>query len=125
MTDSAAILTDFATLAFVIAHGADASLDTREMDVLSKRIESLAEALTLTPLSGDDLGQVLQRATQQYSELAIADTNPVLDRLGRSLQPDQRSEVFAAFVEIAAADGTMHTMEQTLLRHISAAWHLD
>ena len=129
MPDSAAdpstTLTDFATLAFVIAHGADATLDTREMDVLSNRIESLARTLSLTPLSGTDLGAVLQKATLQYGELAIPDVNTVLDRLGRSLNPEQRSHAYAAFVEIAAADGTMHTMEQTLLRHIATAWHLD
>jgi uncharacterized tellurite resistance protein B-like protein len=123
--DSAAILTDFVTLAFVIAHGADADLDSREIEVLTHRAESLASTLVDTPLSASDLSTVIQAATDAYAGLAISEVNGLLDRLGRALNSEQRGEVYAAFVEIAAADGTMHTMEQTLLRHIAVAWHLD
>lgn len=125
MTDATATLTDFATLAFVIAHGADADLDTREMDILTERVDSLSRTLMQKSLGEAKLGTILQEATRQYHELAIADVNTVLDRLGRSLDPEQRAQVYAAFVEVAAADGMMHMMEQTLLRHIASAWHLD
>ena len=124
MTDPAATLTDFATLAFVIAHGADADLDSREVNVLTHRVESLSAALMAAPMSGAELSGVVQSATAAYNGLAIAETNTVLDRLGRSLDAQQRAEVYGAFVEIAAADGTLNTMEQTLLRHIADAWHL-
>ena len=125
MTDPTAILTDFATLAFVIAHGADADLDTRELEVITHRVESLSLTLMDPPVSRADLSKVVQAAAEAYAGLAIADANGVLDRLGRTLDSEQRAEVYAAFVEIAAADGTMRTMEQTLLRHIAVAWHLD
>ncbi|GAB5534305.1 MAG: hypothetical protein Rubg2KO_05540 [Rubricoccaceae bacterium] len=124
MTDPAATLTDFATLAFVIAHGADADLDTRELEVLTHRIESLSQTLGHT-LSEAEVSDVVRAAAEAYARLAIADANPILARLGRALDPEQRREVYAAFVEIAAADGSMHRMEQTLLRHIATAWHLD
>jgi len=125
VTDPTATLTDFATLAFVIAHGADANLDTRELEVLTHRVESVSQTLVDTPLTAADVSGVLRAAAETYSGLAVADANPILDRLGRALTSEQRSEVYAAFVEIAAADGTMHLMEQTLLRHIALAWRLD
>lgn len=123
--DPVGALADFATLAFLIAFGADADLDAREMDVLTRRIKTLSERLRGAPPSASELADVLQEATRRYYELAIADANILLDRLGRSLDAEQRAEAYGAFVEIAAADDTLHTMEQTFLRHIAVAWHLD
>ena len=124
MTDPSPALTDFATVAFVIAHGADGSLDTREVGVLERRIESLATSLDLAPLSGANVSQVVRTAGEAYIGMAVPEVDVVLDRLGRALDARQRAEVYGAFVEIAAADGSMHRMEQTLLRHIAAAWRL-
>ena len=125
MTDSTPALTDFAALAFVIAHGADGSLDSREVGVLARRIESLAESLDLAPLSGANVSEVVRAASEVYLGLAVPEVDVVLDRLGRALDERQRAEVYGAFVEIAAADGSVHRMEQTLLRHIATAWRLD
>lgn len=124
MTDPTAPLTDFATLAFVIAHGADADLDVREVGTLTRRVESLAGLLSETPISGVDLSEIVRAAGEAYSGLAVTDAPAVLDRLGRALDPTQRAEVYAALVEIAAADGSILTMEQTFLRHIALAWEL-
>ena len=125
MPESSSALTDFATLAFVIAHGADGSLDSREVGVLARRVESLAASLDLAPLSGANVSEVVRAASQAYLGLAVPEINGVLDRLGRGLDERQRAEVYGAFVEIAAADGTLHRMEQTFLRHIATAWHMD
>ena len=125
MTDPTPALTDFATLAFVIAHGADGTLDAREVGMLTRRVETLASTLTLTPMSGEDLTEIVRVASEVYLALPVTDVDSVLDRLGRTLDERQRAEVYGAFVEIAAADGAMHRMEQTLLRHIAVAWRMD
>ena len=112
-------LADLTLLALVIAHGADADLDPREVDTLSERLHSLAPQL-----SGDDVIRIVKEGAQTYLDTRVEGAETVVHRLAGALGPDDRARAYDTLRAVAEADDTVHPMESTLLRHVAAAWRL-
>lgn len=116
-------LADLALLSLVIAHGTDADLDPRETRVLIHQLDLLSDAFG-DIRSGADLSDLVEEAVVLYGDLSVAGLDAVVARLGSALDDHQRARAHAALVEVADADGVVHTMEKTVLRHIAQAWRL-
>ncbi len=114
------VLIDLTLLALVIAHGADADLDPREVDTLAEHLHRLAPRL-----SGDEVIRIVKRGAQAYLDTRVEGAETVVYRLAGALDADGRAQAYAALEAVAEADEVMHTMESTLLRHVAAAWRLD
>ena len=114
------VLCDLTLLALVIAHGADADLDPREIDALTRRLCRLAPHL-----SAGDVAKVVKRGALAYLDSRVEGAETVVYRLAGALDADGRARAYAALRAVAEADETMHPMETTLLRHVAAAWRLD
>ncbi len=113
-------LTDLTLLALVIAHGADADLDPREVDAIAEHLHRLAPRL-----SGDEVIAIVKRGAQAYLDSRVEGAETVVYRLLAALDPDGLDAAYAALRAVAEADETMHPMESTLLRHVAAAWRLE
>ena len=113
-------LADLTLLALVIAHGADADLDPREVDTLAERLHGLAPGL-----SGDEVIRIVKRGARAYLDTRVEGAETVVYRLAGMLDADGRQRAYEALSAVAEADEAMHPMETTLLRHVAAAWKLD
>jgi len=113
-------LADLTLLALVIAHGADADLDPREVDALAGRLHGLAPEL-----SGDDVIRIVQQGAQVYLDTRVEGAETVVHRLAGALSPDDLERAYEALQAVAEADEALHPMESTLLRHVATAWKLD
>ncbi len=113
-------LSDLTLLALVIAHGADADLDPREVDTLAERLHTLAPRL-----SGEEVIGIVRRGAKAYLDSRVEGAETVVYRLASALDAEARAEAYAALKAVAEADELMHPMESTLLRHVAAAWRLD
>lgn len=116
-------LADLALLALVVAHGTDADLDPRESRELVRQLDRIAAAFG-DEASGADLSDLVEHAVRDYGQLSVVGLDTVVARLGAALTPAQTARAHAALVEVADADGKVHTMERTLLRHLAQAWGL-
>ena len=116
-------LADLALLALVVAHGTDADLDPRESREMVRQLDHIAAAFG-DEASGADLSDLVERAVRDYGRLSVIGLDTVVARLGAALTPAQTARAHAALVEVADADGKVHTMERTLLRHLAQAWGL-
>ena len=116
-------LADLAVLALVVAHGTDADLDPRESHEMVRQLDQVASDFGDEP-SGADLSDLVEHAVRAYGRLSVVGLDTVVARLGAALTPVQTARAHAALVEIADADGAVHTMERTLLRHLAQAWSL-
>lgn len=116
-------LADLALLALVIAHGTDADLDPRETTALVRQLDQLADAFGDIH-SGADLSDLVETAVTAYGTLSVRDVDEIVERLGRAHAAGERARLHAALVAVADADGVVHTMEKTVLRHIAQAWGL-
>lgn len=114
------VLADLTLLALVIAHGADADLDPREVDTLADRLHLLAPHL-----SGDDVIEIVRRGAEVYRDSRVEGAETVVHRLAGALDPDERGRAYDALEAVAAADESLHPMESMMLRHVAAAWRLD
>lgn len=114
------VLADLTLLALVIAHGADADLDPREVDMLADRLHSLAPNL-----SGDDVIRIVKKGAKIYLDTRVEGAETVVHRLAGALGQDGRERAYDALKAVAEADEALHPMESTLLRHVAAAWKLD
>ncbi len=112
-------LADLTLLALVIAHGADADLDPREVDTLAERLHSLAPHL-----SGDDVIRIVKEGAKTYLDTRVEGAETVVHRLAGALGPGERAQAYDTLKAVAEADHTIHPMESTLLRHVAAAWRL-
>ena len=117
-------LADLALLTLVVAHGTDADLDPRETRVLVHQLDLLADTFQDAP-SGADLSHLVEDAVEAYGRLSVVGLDEVVARLRDTLDDDRRARALAALVEVADADGVVHTMEATFLRHVAQAWGLD
>lgn len=122
-TDAPTPLADLALLALVVAHGTDADLDPRETKTLIHQVDLLSDTFG-DVRSGADLSDLLEGAVEAYGAIKVAGLDEVVGRLGAALDAEGRARAHAALVEVADADGVVHTMEKTLLRHIAQAWRL-
>lgn len=113
------VLIDLTLLALVIAHGADADLDPREVDTLSARLHSLAPQL-----SGDDVIHIVKEGAKMYLDTRVEGAETVVHRLAGALGTEDRARAYDTLRAVAEADDTIHPMESTLLRHVAAAWRL-
>lgn len=116
-------LADLALLALVVAHGTDADLDPRESREMVRQLDRIATAFG-DEASGADLSGLVEHAVRDYGQLSVIGLDTVVARLGAALTPAQTARAHAALVEVADADGKVHTMERTLLRHLAQAWGL-
>lgn len=114
-----ALLDDLALLALVVAHGTDGRLHQDEAGALLGRLRAIEADF------GGDAEASLQRAAQRYESARIDRLEDDAARLGLALPPAARARAFAALVAVAEADGVVHPMEATLLRHVAQAWGLD
>jgi hypothetical protein len=114
------VLADLTLLALVIAHGADADLDPREVDTLADRLHALAP-----DLSGDDVVGIVRRGAEVYRDSRVEGAETVVHRIAGALPPEALSRAYDALEAVAAADASMHPMESMMLRHVAAAWRLD
>ncbi len=121
--DEPTTLADLALLALVVAHGTDADLDPRESREMVRQLDRIAAAFG-DEASGADLSDLVERAVRDYGRLSVIGLDTVVARLGAALTPAQTARAHAALVEVADADGKVHTMERTLLRHLAQAWGL-
>jgi tellurite resistance protein len=112
-------LRDVALLALVIAHGADADLDPREIDAIADRLLTLDDRL-----SGDDVIVVFRDAACEYADMKVVNAEVVVARLADALNHDDRRRAFAMLRAVAEADGVMHPMESAFLRHVAQAWEI-
>ena len=83
------VLADLTLLALVIAHGADADLDPREVDTLADRLHVLAPHL-----SGDGVIQIVRRAAQVYRDTRVEGAETVVHRLAGALDPEGRARAY-------------------------------
>ncbi|MEP0547469.1 MAG: TerB family tellurite resistance protein [Rhodothermales bacterium] len=113
-------LIDLTLLALVIAHGADADLDPREVDTLSDRLHGLAPHL-----SGDEVIRIVKEGAKVYLDTRVEGAETVVHRLAGALSPEDRARAYETLRAVAEADHTVHPMESTLLRHVAAAWRLN
>ncbi|HLA64117.1 MAG TPA: TerB family tellurite resistance protein, partial [Rhodothermales bacterium] len=113
------LLDDLALLALVVAHGTDGRLHREEVDALLDHLRALEADF------GSDAEVSLQRAAHRYERVGVDRMEDDAVRLGLGLDPDVRERAFAALVAIAEADGVVHKMEATLLRHVAHAWGID
>jgi hypothetical protein len=113
-------LADLTLLALVIAHGADADLDPREVDTLAERLHTLAPRL-----SGDEVIRIVKRGAKAYLDTRVEGAETVVYRLAGALGPGDLARAYETLKAVAEADEAMHPMETTLLRHVAAAWRLD
>ena len=113
-------LADLTLLALVIAYGADADLDPREVDTLAEQLHALAPHL-----SGDDVILIVRRGAEAYLDTRVEGAETVVHRLAGALDADGRALAYEALEAVAEADERVHPMERTLLRHVAAAWGLD
>ena len=118
-------LSDLAVLTLVVAHGTDASLDPRETRVLVEQIADLAAVLDPDVHSGADLGDVVEQAVDAYGDLSVVGLDTVVARFRDTVPAPTLARAHAALVQVARADGVVHTMERTVLRHLAQAWDLD
>lgn len=114
------VLADLTLLALVIAHGADADLDPREVDTISEHLHLLAPHL-----SGDEVIRIVKRGAEAYLDTRVEGAETVVYRLAGALDADGRAQAYAALQAVAEADTVMHPMESTLLRHVAMAWKLE
>lgn len=118
------VLADLALIALVVAHGTDADLDPRETRALVAQVEELARAFGEDP-SGEDLSAYVEGAIGAYRDLSVRGLDDVVERVRQRTSPAGLARIHAALVAVAEADGVVHTMERTVLRHIAHAWRLD
>lgn len=112
-------LRGIALLALVIAHGADADLDSREIDTLADRLLSLEGSL-----SGDDVIVVFREAAREYAAMKVISAEDMVAQLAQSLDFRGRRRAFSLLRAVAEADGVIHPMESALLRHIAEGWDI-
>ena len=123
-------LEDLALLSLVIAHGTDADLDPRETREVVHQLDLLADTLGDDAFlddaahSGADLSDLIERSVAAYGQLRVVGVDAVVARLRDALDAPDLARAHAALVEVADADGVVHTMEKTVLRHIAQAWGL-
>ena len=119
-------LADLALLTLVVAHGTDAELDPRETRALVHQLDLLSDTFGGdTVHSGADLSDLVEHAVAAYGQLSVVGRDEVVIRLRDRLDPTRRARAHAALVEVADADGVVHTMEKTFLRHVAQAWGLE
>jgi len=124
--DSPTPLEDLALLTLVVAHGTDADLDPRETKVLVHQLDLLSDALGGDAVhSGADLSDLVEHAVEAYGSLSVVHLDDVVIRLRDGLDEALRARAHAALVRVADADGVVHTMEKTFLRHVAQAWGLE
>ena len=114
-------LADLALLALVIAHGTDADLDPRETREVVHQLDELSSDFGIDQ-SGADLSHLVEDAVSAYGALRVRGIDDVVARLNETLDDGQRQRALAALVSVADADGVLHTMEATVLRHLAQAW---
>lgn len=109
-------LRGIALLALLLAHGADAELDPREIDAIADRLLALESSL-----SGDDVIVVFREAAKTY---ALRDTlaDDIIVELAHSLDMSARRRAFALLRAVAEADGVIHPGEFTLMRDVAEGW---
>ncbi|MDT0631175.1 TerB family tellurite resistance protein [Rubrivirga sp. S365] len=118
-------LADLAVLTLVVAHGTDADLDPRETHVLVEQLGRLSTLLDPDVHSGADLSAVVEAAVKVYGDLSVVGLDTVVARFRDAVGPPLLARAHAALVRVADADGVVHTMERTVLRHIAQAWGLE
>lgn len=124
--DAPTPLEDLALLTLVVAHGTDADLDPRETKALVHQLDLLSDALGGDAVhSGADLSHLVEQAVQGYGRLSVVGLDDVVGRLRDGLDEAMRVRALTALVRVADADGTLHTMEKTFLRHVAQAWGLE
>ncbi|WP_420454973.1 TerB family tellurite resistance protein [Rubrivirga sp.] len=116
-------LDDLALLTLVVAHGTDADLDPRETRVLVRQLDALSDVFD-DAHSGADLSDLVENAVEAYGRLSVRGLDDVVARLRDTLDTALLARAHAALVEVADADGVVHTMEKTFLRHLAQAWRL-
>jgi uncharacterized tellurite resistance protein B-like protein len=112
------LMDDVALLALVLAHGTDGAVHADEVRVLLDSLSALKEDLP------GDAEKSLQRAAGHYEGVQIEHLEDVADRIARALAPAPLARVFAVLVAVAEADGVLHPMEATFLRHLAQAWRV-
>ncbi len=117
-------LADLALLSLVVAHGTDADLDPRESHEVVRQLDHVAAEFG-DEISGADLSDLVETAVRVYGSLSVVGLDTVVARLRAALAPPQLARAHAALVGVADADGRVHTMEKTVLRHIAQAWGLE
>ncbi len=122
--DASSPLADLALLTLVVAHGTDADLDPRETRVLVDQLDRISGVLG-DAISGADLSDLVERAVGAYGAVSVVGLDTVVARLRDALDAVQLARAHAALVQVADADGVVHTMEATLLRHVAQAWGLE
>ena len=122
-TDVPSPLADLALLSLVVAHGTDADLDPRETRVLVHQLDLLSDTFGGDDVrSGADLSDLVEHAVEAYGTLSVRGLDRVVARLGSALDADQRRRALEALAEVVDADGVVHTMEKTFLRHLAQTW---
>lgn len=114
------VLADLTLLALVIAHGADADLDPREVDTLAEHLHLLAPER-----SGDEVIQIVKRGAKAYLDTRVEGAETVVHRLAGALRPAGRARAYEALEAVAEADEALHPSETAMLRHVATAWKLD
>ncbi len=113
-------LADLTLLALVIAHGADADLDPREVDTLATYLHRLAPRLSM-----EEVVEIVKEGGRAYLDTRVEGAETVVYRLAGALDADGRAQAYATLQAVAEADTVLHPMESTLLRHVAAAWKLE
>ncbi len=123
--DTAGFLADVAVVALVVGEGTDAELDPRESLAVVEALCASAEAIVGEPVKTVAVMEQVQHALARYGRLTVADFEALVARTGGALSADARQAAFGVLVAVAEADGSVTTMEQTVLRHIAEAWSVS
>lgn len=107
----------FASL--LVASGGEGDVDGAElrtiMDGLGRRFRGVSADLQL---------EALARAVERFTVAPVAEFSTSIAELGHDLPLDGRKAILDDLFAVAYADGAVHPMERTLLRHIAGAWGL-
>lgn len=107
----------FASL--LVASGGEGDIDGAElrtiMNSLGRRFSDLGADLRL---------EALARAIERFTMAPVAEITTSIADLGGGLPRAGRRAILADLGAVALADGAVHPMERTLLRHIAEAWGL-
>ncbi len=118
MAVSIAHLHDLAVLYLGLAYGADADLDSSEMQEIVARLYKWQPNRDPAMLQ-----HVLREASMTYFNNPSRERlETIIETLGKALDQDTRSTILEDLVSIAEADGEVVALERDYIAHLRKAW---
>lgn len=114
-------LHDLALIYLALTHGADADLDTAEMDAMAKKLKSWNEPVDVERIKrvmNDVMLVYMSGSSDQMLETAIAS-------VGATMSKPRRIAVLNDLADIASADGMIVMGEVTFIQQLAREWDVE